>query len=187
MDAIVVVTPPTGLPVSLDEAKAHLRVDHADDDTLITALIETARSWLTPPAGWLGRSVVQQGLRLDRPEWPLRPLPLPCGPIADDAVTAVTYFDTANATQTVNPSLYFVDGGALVFTSAFTYPGLYCRPGAVRIAYTAGYATNALPAAIKQAILIMVKDWYDAPGGAPAAGDPPPPAQELLAPFRLYA
>lgn len=36
-------TAPTVEPVSLDEAKLHLKVDSADDNALITALIKTAR------------------------------------------------------------------------------------------------------------------------------------------------
>jgi hypothetical protein len=32
-------------PVTLEEAKLHLRIDNTDDDTLITALITTARRW----------------------------------------------------------------------------------------------------------------------------------------------
>ena len=39
------ITPPTAEPLSLPEAKLHLRVDIADDDTLIGALIAAARDY----------------------------------------------------------------------------------------------------------------------------------------------
>jgi Phage gp6-like head-tail connector protein len=40
-----IVTPPIVEPVTLDQAKLHLRVDFDDDDTLITALITAAREY----------------------------------------------------------------------------------------------------------------------------------------------
>ena len=41
--ALVLVTPPATQPVSLTEAKLHLRVSDTTEDTLITALIAAAR------------------------------------------------------------------------------------------------------------------------------------------------
>ena len=61
-----VVTPPAPI-VTLEEAKAHLRVDHADEDALITAVVATATAWLDGPDGWLGRALGEQMLEVDFP------------------------------------------------------------------------------------------------------------------------
>jgi uncharacterized phiE125 gp8 family phage protein len=39
----ILLTPPAVEPISLDEAKAYLRVEHAADDDVIAALIAGAR------------------------------------------------------------------------------------------------------------------------------------------------
>ena len=48
---------PTSTPVSLDEAKIHCRVDHTDEDDLITGLIAAATENLDGCGGILGRAL----------------------------------------------------------------------------------------------------------------------------------
>lgn len=67
---LVVVTPPAVLPVSLDEAKRHLRVDHGEDDNLISLQIAVATSTLDGPDATLGRSLLKQTLALKLPGFP---------------------------------------------------------------------------------------------------------------------
>lgn len=151
---------PAATPVTLAEAKAHLRVDHSDDDALITALIEAATGHLDGWTGVLGRALVTQtwtqafDVFLD----PLR-LPLPAKTIA-----SITYVNTTGATTTVSSDDYVLAADALgsfVETAyGVTWPDARDQARAVTVTFTAGEAAAAVPAAIKAAILLMVGDLY---------------------------
>lgn len=54
------VTPPASLPVTLAEAKEHLRVDHDNHNSMISDLIAEAVAWLDGYGGILGRAIMQQ-------------------------------------------------------------------------------------------------------------------------------
>ena len=47
------IAPPTVAALSLDEAKAHLRLDHDDENTLVESLIKVAQAHLDGPDGVL--------------------------------------------------------------------------------------------------------------------------------------
>ncbi len=57
--SLLLTTPPLVEPVSLTEAKTHLRVPHGDDDVLISVLITSARR----------RIETRTGLRLITQNW----------------------------------------------------------------------------------------------------------------------
>jgi len=182
MSLPVLVTPPGELPVSKEEAKKHLRIDFADDDDLVTSLIEAATGYLDGAGGLLGRALVTQTWRLDLPAFPHGGrLELPLRPVQS---ASVAYRDALNAPQAYAADNHALAGSAVLFTGPS--PALFNRHDALQVTFVAGYGAAAdVPAAIRQAVLLMVGSLYDnrgatmedLTGGAVGA---------LLAPYRLW-
>ena len=181
------VAAPTIRPVTLEEAKAQLRVDSSDFDAQISRLIDTAVSWLAAPDGWLNRSLCRQTLELTIAAWPdASGVHLPGGPVA--SVVSVKYFDSANAEQTVTGSDYFLDRDRLLLLPGFTRPVLMARPAPIAIRYLAGDATAAeVPEALKHAVLVMVTRLFEHRGDMVAATlREDPQLDAILSPFRNW-
>lgn len=185
------ITPPAELVVSLAEAKAHLRVEHADEDAYIQSLVHAAISHLDGWSGTLGRCLVEQTWEVTLDAFPVGAIHLPLGDVI--AVVSVTYDDTAGDEQTVPPADYLLDNrsldGWVVPVSGVSWPDTLDAVNAVRVRYTAGYgaAAAAVPAAIKHAILMLVAHWYAnreavTAGGASAL---PMAVDALTHPFRV--
>lgn len=161
MLAPILVTAPASSPVSLDEAKRHLAVDHAEDDALITSLIGAAVAHLDGWSGVLGRAIVTQTWRQSFPAFATE-LRLRVGPI--ESITSVTYLDGNRATQTAATSLYrlLADNlSAIVrLDEASTWPSTYKQPDAVTVTWVAGVPAASVPLPIRQAILMLAAHWY---------------------------
>lgn len=157
---LVLVTPPTEEPVSLAEAKLHLRVDHTEEDALISVLIMTAREYVEM---YTRRQLVTATWRLTLDCWPycIRP---PKPPLA--TVTTLAYIDSTEVLQVVDPTTYRVDTslepGRILLAAGASWPVAASVPGAVQVEYTAGYgAASAVPATFKQAMLLTIGDLYE--------------------------
>ncbi len=154
---------PATTPVSVSDAKAQPSVGSAADDTLVGALIDAATSEIDGWSGYLGRCLVTQTWRFDFPEFPADGvLRLAMGDLQS---VVVTYVDEDGATQTLSSALYrtVTDalGPAVVLNDGETWPETDDRPAAVSVAAVLGYgAASAVPAAIKQAILLRVGQLY---------------------------
>jgi len=160
MRAPVLVAPAETLPVTLEEAKLHLRVDGDEDDALITGLINGAVSHLDGYTGILGRCLVEQTWRMDFDAF-ARTMCLPIGPVAE--VVSVTWRDASGQISTVNDDNYGLLPGAggrtsLRFRNGYALPTGLHEDGAVSVTFKAGY--TEVPAALKVAILLMVGHWY---------------------------
>ena len=154
---------PANMPVSLAEAKAHLRVDHDDQDDLITAQIKAATANLDGWSGILGRALITQTWRQDFAGFADR-LPLPVSPVI--TIVSISYFDAGNVQQVVDAGLYdlFADarGAYVTLQPGQSWPWVHRRDEAVSITFTAGYGlASDVPEPIRQAILLMVQRLFD--------------------------
>jgi uncharacterized phiE125 gp8 family phage protein len=185
------VAPTTDI-VTLDEAKLHLRVDHPDDDTLITALLATATSRLDGYGGILQRALITQTWKVETDSF-ADPLRLPIGDLL--SLTSVKYRDGSDVQQTLASSVYGVYSDAIGPFITLKYnqvwPVVYDRRDAIEIIWTAGYGATAasVPAAIRQAALLMVGHWYEHRETVSDASlnEVPLSAKHLIEPFRLNA
>lgn len=159
-------TAPLTEPVSLSEAKLHLRVDIEDDDAYIVGLISAAREWVE---SYLDRSLVytQWTMRLDKfpPE-----IELPRPPMAlagTHTATVVTYTLESQATSTLATSEYRVDRhstpGVIRKTYAGTWPAHLHDQNSISVTWWAGYGEDGtkVPRAIRNAMLLLVGHWYE--------------------------
>ncbi len=97
----VLVTAPTAEPVSLAEAKLHLRVDDNADDVLIGALITAARQHAEHDTR---RALVTQTWKLVLDAFPESVITLDRAPVS--AVVSVVYTDPDGVSQTLAPGGY---------------------------------------------------------------------------------
>lgn len=157
---LTLVDVPSTEPVTLAEAKSHLRVTGADDDTLITALIVGARQ---ATENFTHRALITQtwDLTLDAfPDEITVPLPLL------QSVTSISYIDGNGASQTLASTEYTVDAksepGRIVPAYGKSWPVIRNIINAVTVRFVAGHAdAAAVPQAIKQALLLQIGHLYE--------------------------
>jgi uncharacterized phiE125 gp8 family phage protein len=186
--ALKLITAPAEEPVTLAEAKLHLRVDHTADDALITALIAAAREFAEHQTE---RAFVTQTWELALDAFPADVFKLPRAPLA--SVTSIKYDDAAGAEQTLSAAAYYVDThsvpGEIVPAYGTSWPDALAAANAVRVRYVAGYGgAAAVPAGIKQWMLVRIGSLYQRREEVAAGGVQPLPwVDRLLDPYRVWS
>lgn len=155
---LVKVTDPSFEPVTLAEAKTHMRVTISADDTFITSLITAAREQVEED---LGAAIGNTEYDLKTDEHLQRKTPLPRQPAL--SITSVKYTDDDDQEQTVNSANYTLeahrDPPEVELDEDYTIPG--DADDAV-IRFKVGYADAvSVPQLLKQAVLFLVAHWYE--------------------------
>lgn len=158
----VVTAKSSELPVTLAEAKDHLRILHDDLDVEIQAALEAAIEYCEAASGRGLR--IGQTLSQKYSGWPCNPVRFDRQPVK--SISSVTYYDAAGASQTLASSNYRLQhstnaGALLEWVDDFTQPSLADRDDAVTITYIAGYTDIAsVPAMAKYAIKLKLAEIF---------------------------
>lgn len=159
-----IVTAAANPPVTLTEAKAHLRVDFTNDDTLITTLINVAAEYAE---NRLGRALITQTWDLYLDEFPSKTIiEIPFSPL--QSITFVKYYDKDNVLQTWATSNYDVDtisepARVIQSNTGNSFPSTYNRPNAVNVRFIAGYGATSVnvPEIIRAGIKLLISHFYE--------------------------
>lgn len=183
--SLTLVTAPIAEPVTLDEAKDHLRVDDANEDAYIASLIPVARDYVEAVTGLA--FVSQQWLYTAdnfpySGYWPYGygsygafayatsgynsyddTIKLYRAPLI--SVQSITYIDPTGNTQTLASNQYTVLTASTIGEIALNY-GCYwpfTRPvrNAVQVSFTAGYPNvESIPESFLGAMKYLINDMY---------------------------
>ncbi len=177
---------PTAEPVTLNEAKRALRLDHDSEDELIAGLIRAAREEVEASCGL---ALIDQSWRLCLGGLPqsgrvfLRRHPI-------RTIISVTVYGADGEASLVDPGAYRLDAasrpGRLHFLQA-PAPGV--ATNGIEIDFSAGFgeAGTDVPDLIKRAMLALVAHWFEFRAGFGAKDQPvsfPAGYDRLIGPWR---
>jgi uncharacterized phiE125 gp8 family phage protein len=153
----VVTVPAANEPITLSEAKAHVRVTSSDHDAVLAVCIAAARDLAEQ---YTGIKLVTQTVTFSARHF-RTVMDLPAAPLQS---LSIQYLDTEKESQTLNPALYDISGVSTLRPTVSradgaSWPSLYNHPEAVTITAVVGY--EAVPDAIRSALLLMIGHLFD--------------------------
>jgi uncharacterized phiE125 gp8 family phage protein len=177
----ILLTAPALEPLSLDEARAFLRVEHEDDDEIISALIAGARIHVETQTR---RALITQTWRIVRDSWPqagvvaVNPQPL-------RELVAVRVYGADNIAQTLDTGGFAGDpvSGILLLPPDLPMPGRASSGIELDVEIGYGDAADDVPEPLRHAIRLLVAHWYE----NRTSRDAPPNVSALIAPYRVMA
>lgn len=162
---------PATEPVTLADAKAHLRVDHSSEDTLIVDLIATARVEVERQSGL---ALIDQDWRLTLDDWPggnivhLRRYPV-------RQLLSVTVYDSDGAASLMSATDFQLDANSRPARLLFhKQPSAGLCMNGIEVDFRAGFGATGtdVPDTLKRAMLMLVAHWYEFRGSHDPSAHP---------------
>jgi uncharacterized phiE125 gp8 family phage protein len=159
---ISVATAATFEPVSLAEARAHLRLDQTTEDAYVELLIAAARERVEQDTH---RKLCTQTLDYFCNHFPCSGvLEIPTAPVS--AITSVNYTVEGVAETAFSSTYYNTDivsePARIVLTTSASWPtGTLKTVNAVRVRFVAGYADGSCPQALRAAMLLLIGHLFE--------------------------
>ena len=151
-DILLLSVPPAVEPVTLVQGKVQAKVETADEDASIGALIAAARAYVEETTGralvtqtWTWQHISWTTLfrgswsRMSRNAWGSKVV-MPRPPL--QSVVSITYLDASNIPHTLPATEYVVtpgDPGTIEPSSTFSWPEIATAGYPITITFTAGY------------------------------------------------
>ena len=187
----ILLTPPAIEPLSLAAAKAFLRIEHDDDDDVISALITGSRIHIEAQTR---RALITQTWRLVRDCWPAGGV-LPVLPVPLRALVAARVHNAEGEAQTIPLDHFTLDtvSAPALIALASGMPSVSGRAVAgIEIDFEAGYggAEADVPEPLRHAVRLLIAHWYENRALISATGEVavvPAAVSSLLAPYRVLS
>lgn len=162
-------TPPATLPVSIERAKEHLRLNTDDFNNELNAILLAASATVEDHTG---RALIPSLWEWTQDYWPKcnDPIELPLVPVRE--VLEIAYRNELGYSQYVNAGDWkwrrTNSGAELWFTSNYSFPTLNDNKGTnlVTVRFRAGYGDSnelalALDPRLEMAVLFLVGTWFE--------------------------
>lgn len=207
MAGLKIVTQPSIEPISVVEAREHLRLDDDVDKSQIMSYIVATREWAE---NYTGRHFISRTMQMfldgatevDNPLWEgmrtgidvidyNNSIEFPVSPV--QSVSSIKYYNDSDAQSTWATTNYFVDvvsqPAKIVLRTGGTYPTDLRPANGLEINFTSGYGDNItdVPEAIRVAMLQYLTFMYEHRGDYDKDVKEPTIIQSLLNPYRILS
>ena len=158
-------------PVTIVEAKTHLRVEHDGEDELIGLLIRAAREEVEAQTGL---ALLAQGWRLTLDAWPRDGVVLiRKHPVTE--ISEVTVYGPGGDPETLPGSAWHFDPRSRPARLALSDTSMALRRlNGIEIDFIAGFGESGpdVPDSLRRAVLLLVAHWYEFRAAFDAARQP---------------
>lgn len=153
-----IITPPEGLPVSIEQVRENSNIWTDGDEDLLDRVIRAAWQYAE---NFQQRTLLPTTfeMRIDH-GFPCA-IEIPKPPLIE--VETIKYIDTDGVERTLDPAEYEVDiystPGVIVPAYNKCWPSVRCKRNAITVTYTAGY--ESIPEKTQTALVMLAGHYYE--------------------------